>query len=342
MMCYSLLRPLFFLSDPELAHERALTWLERSQHNAFLSGLMRRTCQIQDKKLERKLGNLTFPNPIGLAAGFDKDGRVVQAVENLGFGFVEVGTVTPKPQPGNFKPRLWRFPKQKALVNALGFPGIGAAAVAHHLKDVTVSIPVGVNLGKNLNTPLECAHEDLLAGLDILYPFGDFFVVNISSPNTPGLRELQQSKALERIANVLQEKLAALGPKPLLVKIAPDVSEHDLEDIVQTAARNNLAGLVVANTTTNRAQVPGAAFLDRGGLSGKPLFERTLALIQQTRRLMGRDAILIASGGIFSGADAAKIFESGADLAQIYTALIYRGPRCPKFINRELLNSFHP
>ncbi len=338
MMCYSLLRPLFFLSDPERAHERALTWLERSQHSAFLSRLIRRTCQIQDKKLERKLGNLTFPNPIGLAAGFDKDGRVVQAAENLGFGFIEVGTITPKPQQGNFKPRLWRFPKEKALVNALGFPGVGAVAVAHHLKDVTVSIPVGVNLGKNFDTPLERAHEDLLAALEILYPFGDFFIVNVSSPNTPGLRELQQSEALTRIASTLQEKLAALGPKPLLVKIAPDVTEQDLEEIVQTVSQNKLAGLVVANTTTNRAQVPGAAFLDRGGLSGKPLFERTLSLIEQTCCLMGRDAILIASGGIFNGSDAAKIFDAGADLVQIYAALIYRGPRCAKLINRELLN----
>ncbi|MBU1937462.1 dihydroorotate dehydrogenase (quinone), partial [bacterium] len=140
-----------------------MRWLERSQRCAFLSGLMRRACQIRDKKLERKLGNLTFPNPIGLAAGFDKDGRIVQAAENLGFGFVEVGTVTPKPQPGNPKPRLWRFPKEKALVNALGFPGIGAAAVAQNLKDVAVSIPVGINLGKNFDTPLERAHEDLVA-----------------------------------------------------------------------------------------------------------------------------------------------------------------------------------
>ncbi|MBU1707693.1 quinone-dependent dihydroorotate dehydrogenase [bacterium] len=339
-MCYRLLRPLLFLSEPERAHEHALRWLERSQRCAFLSGLMRCACQLRDKKLERKLGNLTFPNPIGLAAGFDKDGRIVQAAENLGFGFVEVGTVTPKPQPGNPKPRLWRFPKEKALVNALGFPGIGAAAVAQNLKDVAVSIPVGINLGKNFDTPLECAHEDLVAVLEVLYPFGDFFIVNVSSPNTPGLRELQQSESLEIIAGTLQEKLAALGPKPLLVKIAPDVSEQDLEGIVQTAARNKLAGLVVANTTTNRAQVPDAAFLDRGGLSGKPLFERTFSLIKQTRQLLGNDAILIASGGIFSGADAAKIFEAGADFVQIYTAFIYRGPRCAKFINRELLGLF--
>ncbi|MBM3325202.1 MAG: quinone-dependent dihydroorotate dehydrogenase, partial [Calditrichaeota bacterium] len=338
-MSYHLLRPFLFLGDAERSHERALKALEFAQQHAWMRKVLRFFCQVHSDKLKRNLSGLAFRNPIGLAAGFDKNGRVVPAAEDLGFGFVEIGTVTPKPQAGNPKPRLWRFPRQHALVNAMGFPGEGAEAVARHLEKsrVVISIPVGVNLGKNRDTSLERAHEDLLAVLEILHPFGDFFVVNVSSPNTPGLRELQQAESLTRIANTLQNKLTLLGPKPLLVKIAPDLTPQDLEDIVRVAAAARLAGLVVANTTTNRSLVPRAAFLDRGGLSGKPLFPRTLELVTETRKLLGNEALLIASGGVFSGSDAVRLFAAGADLVEIYTALVYRGPRCAALISRELL-----
>jgi dihydroorotate dehydrogenase len=338
-MIYPFLRPFLFLSGAERAHERALKWLECAQRHSSVRKAPRFVCLVRDERLKRSVGSLTFRNPIGLAAGFDKNGRIVPAAEDLGFGFVEIGTVTPKPQPGNPKPRLWRFPRQRALVNALGFPSEGAEAVARHLEKTrsNASIPVGINLGKNLNTPLDRAHEDLLAGLDVLYPFGDFFVVNVSSPNTPGLRELQHAESLTKIASVLQKRLAALGPKPLLVKIAPDITSKDLEDIVQVVAATRLAGLVVANTTTNRALVPSAAFLDRGGLSGKPLFPRTLELVTQARKLLGSEAFLIASGGVFTGVDAAKLLAAGADLIEIYTAFVYRGPRCASHLCRELL-----
>jgi dihydroorotate dehydrogenase len=337
-MMYPLLRPLLFLKDPEQAHDRALKWLECEQRHAFSRWILQRLCRARDGKHERRLGDLRFPNPIGLAAGFDKNGRVVPAAEDLGFGFVEIGTVTPKPQPGNPKPRMWRFPREKALVNALGFPCEGAAAVARHLEHgrASASIPVGINLGKNRDTPLERTHEDLLAVLEILHPLGDFFVVNVSSPNTPGLRELQATDALARTIRPLQDRLAGLGPKPLLVKIAPDITMQELEAIARTVIANKLAGLVVANTTTNRVLVPGAAFLDRGGLSGKPLLPRTLELVQNARTFLGKDAILIASGGVFTGADAAELIEVGADLVEIYTALVYRGPRCAALICREL------
>jgi dihydroorotate dehydrogenase len=296
---------------------------------------------MRHEKLERRLGNLTFPNPVGLAAGFDKDGRIVPAAEAFGFGFVEVGTVTPKPQPGNPKPRLWRFPKEKALVNAFGFPSEGAVAVARRLERwrKAISIPVGINIGKNKDTPLEEAHEDLCDALDILHPFGDFFVVNVSSPNTPGLRELQRSESLARITDSLQGKMASLGPKPLLVKIAPDITTAELEAIVKVVSIHQLSGLVVANTTTNRALMLRAAFLDRGGLSGMPLFPRTLELVKQARALLGREAILIASGGIFTGADVARFLASGADLIEVYTAFVYRGPRCANLVCRELLTA---
>ena len=337
-MIYSLFRPFLFLKDAERAHDSALNWLEREQRHAFTRWIVRSLCEIRDEKCAKRLGNITFPNPIGLAAGFDKNGRIVPAAEDLGFGFIEIGTVTPKPQPGNPKPRLWRFPREKALVNSLGFPGEGAAAVARHLEEnrTKASIPVGINLGKNFNTPLEHTHEDLIAALEILHPFGDFFIINVSSPNTPGLRDLQQRDALARIAGSLQNKLASLGPKLLLIKIAPDIALRELEDIVQVVIANGLAGLVVANTTTNRALVPRAALLDRGGLSGKPLLPRTLELVKNARDLLGRDAVLIASGGIFNGADAAQALKAGADLIEIYTALVYRGPRCTVLIQSEM------
>lgn len=337
-MSYSLLRRLLFLKDPEQAHDRALRWLEWEQRHAFARRILQRLCKVRDGRHERRLGNLRFPNSVGLAAGFDKNGRIVPAAEDLGFGFVEIGTVTPQPQPGNPKPRMWRFPREKALVNALGFPCEGAAAVARHLEHgrVNASIPIGINLGKNRDTPLERTHEDLLAALEILHPLGDFFVVNVSSPNTPGLRDLQASDALARTVEPLQDRLAGLGPKPLLVKIAPDITTQELEAIARTAIANKLAGLVVANTTTNRILVPAAAFLDRGGLSGKPLLPRTLELIQNARIHLGTDAILIASGGVFTGADAAELIGAGADLIEIYTALVYRGPRCAALICREL------
>ncbi|MFH1009743.1 MAG: quinone-dependent dihydroorotate dehydrogenase [bacterium] len=337
-MIFSFLRPFLFLGDAERAHERALKLLEYAQRHAWTRKVLQSLCQVRDERLKRTAGGLVFRNPIGLAAGFDKNGRIVPAAQDLGFGFVEIGTVTPKPQAGNPKPRLWRFPRYRALVNALGFPGEGAEGVARHLEKAraVTSISVGVNLGKNRDTPLDHAHEDLLAVLEILYPFGDFFVVNVSSPNTPGLRELQQAESLTRIANSLQDKLAALGPKPLLVKIAPDITPQDLEDIVRVVTATRLAGLVVANTTTNRSLVPRAAFLDRGGLSGRPLFARTLELATEARKLLGSEALLIASGGVFSGADAARLLAAGADLIEIYTALVYRGPRCAALICREL------
>jgi len=338
-MLYSVLRPFLFLGDTERAHERALRWLECEQGCSLTRRTLRFLCQVRDRKLERRLGNLVFRNPIGLAAGFDKDGRIVPAAEDLGFGFVEIGTVTPKPQPGNPRPRLWRFPQERALVNALGFPSDGAIAVAQRLerRRTSLSIPIGINLGKNADTPLDRAHEDLCTSLDILHPFGDFFVVNVSSPNTPGLRELQRSEALTRIADSLQEKLAMLSSKPLLVKIAPDITEQDLEAIVEVIRSHRLAGLVVANTTTNRTLAPGAAFLDRGGLSGKPLFPRTHELVKQARTLLGAEAILVASGGVSTGADAAQLLAAGADLIEVYTAFVYRGPRCAALICRELL-----
>lgn len=338
-MSYSLLRPFLFLGDAEHAHERALKWLECGQRCSLTRRTLQFFCQVRDKRLERRLGSLVFHNPIGLAAGFDKDGRIVPAAEDLGFGFVEIGTVTPRPQPGNPKPRLWRFPRERALVNALGFPSDGASAVARRLERsrTAISIPIGINLGKNADTPLDRAHEDLCASLDILHPFGDFFVVNVSSPNTPGLRELQRSDALTRIADSLQERLVATGSKPLLVKIAPDITVPDLEAIVRVVRNHRLTGLVVANTTINRTLAPSAAFLDRGGLSGTPLFPRTQELVKQARTLLGTEAILIASGGVSTGADAAQLLAAGADLIEVYTAFVYRGPRCAALICRELL-----
>jgi dihydroorotate dehydrogenase len=336
---YPLLRQLLFLRDPEDAHNRAISLLENLGPSAVGRALLRYMGGHCPGDPVRAMG-LDFVHPVGMAAGFDKNARAVLGLQELGFSSVEVGTVTPRPQPGNVLPRLWRFPESEALVNSLGFPGEGMLDVRRRLQTIRdggqVRIPIGVNLGKNSVTPAEAAVEDYLKVLDGLYDVGDFFVVNVSSPNTPGLRDLQAIQYLSPILETLANRAQQRGGKPLLVKIAPDLADADVVAIGRLARELNLAGIVAANTTIRRSLVPGAEALDRGGLSGAPLLPRTHELIKLLRKELAPEQTLIACGGICSPERLRQTLALGANLAQIYTAFIYLGPRCVRQLSRNL------
>jgi dihydroorotate dehydrogenase len=323
-IAYACMRALLFALDPEKAHELALR-----AARAGGSGLARIVGGSPRQLPPREILGLRFPNPVGLAAGLDKNGVALPFWRALGFGFVEIGTVTPRPQPGNPPPRVWRFPKHGALGNALGFPSDGAAMVAARLRrDKLQGDIVGINLGKNRDTPLPRASDDYVAALDATRSVADYFVVNVSSPNTPGLRELQTRAYLEEL---LGHVVAAAGGTPVLVKLSPDLEERQLADAVAACRAAHAAGLVLVNTTLARPQ--GVCF--EGGLSGRPLAARAREVLAEARRLAG-GLPLVSVGGIDSPEEARARLEGGASLVQIYTGLIYEGPGLVARILREL------
>jgi dihydroorotate dehydrogenase len=315
-------RPFLFSLDPETAHHLTIACLRSASH----IDLALRLLQIfQPRSKPKTVLGLTFPNPIGLAAGLDKDGVAVSAWAALGFGFIEIGTVTAKAQPGNPKPRIFRFPEQTALINRLGFNNDGADVVAQRLRKLRENgrwpkIPVGINIGKSSTTPLENAAEDYLYSFRRLHSLADYVALNISSPNTPGLRELQSREQLSLLLDLLQRENA---DKPLVVKLAPDLSPSELDDIVATCQQNRVAAIIATNTTLDHSSIPQERDQE-GGLSGAPLREKSTALL---RAITTRSTIpVIASGGIFDAAGAREKIEAGAQLIQIYTGYIYRGP----------------
>jgi dihydroorotate dehydrogenase len=319
----SLARPVLFRLDPEAAHHLALRVLRLG---SVVPGLVRAAFGANARPHPTQLAGIDFPNPVGLAAGMDKNAVALPAWEALGFGFVEIGTITALPQPGNPHPRLFRYPETGALINRMGFNNDGADAVAKRLAALKESrrwpgIPVGVNLGKSKLTPLEEAPADYLRGYKALLPFGDYFVVNVSSPNTPGLRQLQDRDALTAIIRALRDHDAT---KPLFVKIAPDLTEPQVHEIVELAVAEGLSGLIATNTTLDHSAIPPDQD-EQGGLSGAPLTARATAIL----RLVTSQARLpvIASGGVMDAASAREKFAAGAALLQIYTGFIYRGPR---------------
>src|SRR5580658_2160071 len=275
--------------------------LARTLMASLLAPLARR----EFPSLERKLFGLTFPNPIGLAAGFDKNAEGLGAWENLGFGFMELGTITPRPQPGNPHPRIFRLPAQQGLINRLGFPNVGAEEVARRLEKIKLAgrwprVPVGMNIGKNKETPLAEAGRDYLLCFRATRDLADYFVVNVSSPNTPGLRELQQGQFLDSILGPLRDEDPDLR-KPLLIKVAPDLSEGQLEEIVKAAGKHRLAGIVATNTTIEKQGLP---LQEEGGVSGRPLTARSTEIIRSLHHLTGGNVPIIGVGGVFSAADA--------------------------------------
>ena len=323
---YALARALLFALDAESAHQLTLFSLRMAQH----LGLLRSTAPESAQPVD--LMGLTFANRIGLAAGFDKNATCVDAMGALGFGFVEVGTLTPKGQPGNPRPRVFRVPKARAVINAMGFPNEGVAAAVRRLRQRRYNGVCGVNIGKNAATPLEEATADYVAALQAVYESADYVTINISSPNTQGLRQLQHGDHLRPLLQALLVTRDELAERvgwrvPLVVKLSPDLSAEELAATAGVIRELGLDGVIATNTTLDRVAVAGLAHAQRpGGLSGEPLRARSTSVIRRLRELLGPDMPLIGVGGISSAADAAAMFAAGADLIQVYTGLIYRGP----------------
>ncbi|MBK8609971.1 MAG: quinone-dependent dihydroorotate dehydrogenase [Chitinophagaceae bacterium] len=357
---YKLLRSFLFMFDPEWVHY-------------FSMNLLKLACKIPFKKkalqwwftpkgnIQYSIFNIQFSNRVGLGAGFDKNAKYLNELEALGFGFVEIGTVTPLPQAGNEKPRLFRLPKDKALINRMGFNNDGVAVVAERLKSWRLAVGsrqlkagsklqtancqlvIGGNIGKNKMTPNEDAWQDYEKCFLALYDYVDYFVVNVSSPNTPGLRALQEKEALHKILTNLQSlNTKLLNPKPILLKIAPDLTQEQIDDVIELAFEIKLDGLVASNTTISRDQLltPDSRLttIGAGGLSGLPVKARSTEMVQYIHQKTNGQIPIIASGGIFTGADAKEKIDAGASLVQVWTGFIYEGPAIVKRICNVLAN----
>ncbi len=320
-----LVRPLLFSLDAETAHRVTIELLRGASHFDLALRVLR---SFQPPSKPKTLFGLTFPNPIGLAAGLDKNGVALPAWAALGFGFIEIGTVTAKAQPGNPEPRIFRLPQQQALINRLGFNNDGADAIAERLRSLRrtkrwPAVPVGINIGKSRATPLEHATEDYLYSFRLLRDFADYIALNVSSPNTPGLRELQEPRKLSELLQAIGNE-PGTATNPLLIKISPDLSPIELEVILNVCAENGVAGIIATNTTLDHSSVP-PELDEEGGLSGAPLREKATTLV---RDIVAKSAIpVIASGGICDTESALEKFQAGAQLIQLYTGFVYRGPR---------------
>jgi dihydroorotate dehydrogenase len=346
MLYRSLLRPLLFRLPPEKAHELALSSL------SFAPAVTKRLVGERYKRTpfgKLRRFRLTFPNPVGLAAGFDKDGIALESLASLGFGFIEAGTVTYHPQTGNPQPRLFRLPLDQALINRAGFNNEGAEAFAKRAAAVTEKLDcvLGVSIGKSRVVQLEDAVADYLKTFEIVYPVADYIAVNVSSPNTPGLRELQQARQLDQLLRALQQRNTELAeqhnrthPMPLLVKLSPDLTEQELHEIVEVAQKNKTAGLIATNTTIGRQGLKTPArrvdSLGEGGLSGAPLRHQSLKVVATLYNMTGGALPVIGVGGIFDADDAWNMISAGASLIQIYTGFIYEGPSIVRNINDGL------
>jgi dihydroorotate dehydrogenase len=332
-----IIRKILFLFEPETVHNLVIFFLRLP----FVSRLMRMVYYYDHPSLRRYFFGLTFRNPVGLAAGMDKDAMIADRLDDLGFGFVEIGTVTPIPQPGNPKPRLFRLLKDEAIINRMGFNNRGVAAAVEKLRKQKGRIIIAGNIGKNKRTPNNEAVSDYEICFQALYPFVDFFVVNVSSPNTPHLRELQEKEPLKKILLRLQELNDGMGGrKPILLKIAPDLNESQLDDIIQIIGETQIDGVVATNTTVGREDLSTPASeleaIGEGGLSGKPLARRSSEIIRYLHQKSQCAFPIIGVGGIHSAEDALEKLEAGASLVEIYTGYVYEGPGLVKKINKAL------
>jgi dihydroorotate dehydrogenase len=346
MLYRYLLRPLLFRLDAETAHHLTFAMLRAATRIPGAMALAKLACGGIPCGLERTVFGLKFPSPVGLAAGLDKDAMVNEGWEAFGFGFCEIGTVTPRPQPGNDRPRLFRLPVDRAIINRMGFNSSGVDAVVERLKRVPQArrIILGANIGKNKVTPNEQAEDDYRVCLEKLFPYVDYFVVNVSSPNTPNLRELQDREPLTRLLTRLQEfNHSQPSPKPLLLKIAPDLTDPQLDDIIAIAGETKLAGLVATNTTISRAGLTTSETrvkeIGAGGLSGAPLTSRSTEVIRYLHTKSDGKIPLIAVGGIMTPEDAVEKLNAGASLIQLYTGFVYGGPGLVRGIHGQLVGS---
>lgn len=334
---YGLLKSLLFALPPETAHALALKALR-------MYGALPSTTPPPGQPVQ--LLGLSFANRIGLAAGLDKDAVAVAGLARLGFGFLEVGTVTPRPQPGNPKPRLFRLRQDEALINRMGFNGAGAAAVAANLKiaRACVGVPIGVNIGKNRDTPIADAAEDYVKCLEMMCEVADYITINLSSPNTPGLRDLQAATSTRALVEtVVAERNRLASAKPLLVKVAPDLPDTDLEACVSAALEAGASGIIAVNTTATRPDTLRSRHAKQtGGLSGAPLLPMALRAVQRLRTCIGDGPTLVAVGGVGKPADVRAMLDAGADLVQVYSALIYQGPALVRTLATAALPTQRP
>ncbi len=330
-MIYRLLRPLLFALPAETAHQLALAALKLSPS---------RIPPLEWPGGPRTVMGLRFDNPLGLAAGLDKNGDYIDALGGLGFGFVEIGTVTPRPQPGNPRPRLFRLPEAEAIINRMGFNNKGLDHLLTRVRARRYPGILGINIGKNFDTPVEDALDDYLAGFENAYPWADYITVNISSPNTPGLRDLQGGERLRALIGPLKERQARLENRhgrrvPLVVKVAPDLDDDEIDEMAGIFNGLAVEGVIATNTTAAREAVATLPHgTEAGGLSGKPLFDRSTKVMGRFRQALNPGIAVIAAGGVFSRADFQRKLDAGADLVQIYTGLIYRGPGIVKSLLR--------
>jgi len=338
---YKLIKPILFQFDPENIHHLVTGVLHRVNRIWGVKSLLKNTFQLEDKRLEREVMGLKFKNPIGLAAGFDKNATMVEDMAEFGFGFIEIGTVTPLPQPGNEKPRMFRLASDQALINRMGFNNQGVDVAADRLKRVDrKGMIIGGNIGKNKNTPNEDAVNDYIKCFDRLFDVVDYFVVNVSSPNTPGLRDLQDKEPLKNILNTLQQRNKKNDiSRPILLKIAPDLTNSQLDDIIEIVRETKIAGVVATNTTISREGLlaPEKLLQESGGLSGKPLSKRSTEVIRYLSEHSNKSFVIIGVGGIHNREDALEKISAGASLIQIYTGFIYEGPGLIKRILKGLI-----
>lgn len=342
---YPLIKPILFQLDPENAHYFVTRNLKRFNRFPGGAALSRALWDLKDARLEKEVFGLKFKNPVGLAAGFDKNGEMISEMANMGFGFIEVGTVTPLPQPGNPKPRMFRSPADKAIINRMGFNNLGVDVVAERIAAYRRNAPtaqkgliIGGNIGKNKNTPNEDAVSDYIKCFDRLFGVVDYFVVNVSSPNTPGLRALQEKEPLMQLLNTLQQRNSKDGiSKPILLKIAPDLTNEQLDDIVEIVQQTKIAGVIATNTTIDKTALTNDKLKEEaGGLSGAPLTKRSTEVIRYLAKKSNHSFPIIGVGGIHSADDALEKLEAGASLIQLYTGFIYEGPVLVKRINKQL------
>lgn len=337
-----LVKPILFLFDPEKVHHFTFSLIRTLCKIPFVSSIFRGIYSVNDKRLERTVFGLKFKNPVGLAAGFDKDAKLYNELSNFGFGFIEIGTLTPKPQVGNPKKRLFRLKQDEAIINRMGFNNGGVHEAVTRLKK-NKGVLIGGNIGKNKITPNESAVEDYKICFEALFPHVDYFVVNVSSPNTPGLRDLQEKEPLTKLLKTLTQANAAKSiQRPILLKIAPDLTNSQLDDIVDIVKDTQIEGVIGTNTTIAREPLSTSKQkiedIGNGGLSGKPLKNRATEVIKYLSQRLEKGKLIIGVGGISSANDAIEKIEAGASLVQIYSGLIYEGPNLVKKINKALIH----